>query len=434
MLWLTSSESSGSDMNAPFYKFGLFGDEASFILAFLIGIGFGFFLERAGFGSSRKLAAQFYFRDLSVLKVMFTAIITAMTGLYVFSRLGFVDLSLVYLVPTFLVPQIVGGLLLGVGFVIGGYCPGTSCVSAATGRIDGIVYLAGMIAGLLGFAEIYPHVATLAQITSMGQITLPKLFNLPYGLLVFAVVLMAIGAFAAGEWAEKKFGGKEPDPNASLIGSSRKVTPVRALALGLVAVGLFAAFAGNPYRGSRAIIDTKDLSVRVGKGADAIQPVQLADWIIQSKNDYRLIDLRGDSEYAAYHIPTAESVPLASMTPDFALHNEKLILYSDDGMEAAKAWFLLEAQGFRSVYVVDGGVQRWRETVLFPRKSAEVSSPAFERQVQIARFFGGAPQAEGANPPVATASVMPKIVAPLPPAMTDTRTAAPHPRKKKEGC
>ena len=104
-------------MNAPFYKFGLFGDEASFILAFVIGIGFGFFLERAGFGSGRKLAAQFYLRDLSVLKVMFTAIITAMTGLYLLSRFGMVDLSLVYLGPTFLVPQIVGGLLLGFGFV-----------------------------------------------------------------------------------------------------------------------------------------------------------------------------------------------------------------------------------------------------------------------------------------------------------------------------
>jgi rhodanese-related sulfurtransferase len=421
-------------MTAPFYKFGLFGDEASFILAFLIGIGFGFFLERAGFGSSRKLAAQFYFRDLSVLKVMFTAIITAMTGLYVFSRLGIVDLSLVYLVPTFLVPQIVGGLLLGVGFVIGGYCPGTSCVSAATGRVDGIVYVAGMIAGLLGFAEIYPHVASFTHMTSMGQITLPKLFNLPYGLLVFAVVLMAIGAFAAGEWAEKKFGGKEPDPNGSLIGSSRKVTPVRALALGLAAVGIFAAFAGDPYRGSRATIDTKDLSVRIDKGTDVIQPAQIADWIIQSKNDYRLIDLRKDREYAAYHIPTAVNFPLATITPEFAAHNEKLILYSDDGVEAAKAWFLLEAQGFKSVYVVDGGVQRWRETVLFPRKSAEISGAGFERQVQVARFFGGAPQAEGVSVPTATASPMPKIVATPLPAMPESRTAAAQPRKKKEGC
>ena len=130
-------------MNAPFYKFGLFGDEASFIIAFVIGIGFGFFLERAGFGSGRKLAAQFYLRDLSVLKVMFTAIITAMTGLYLLSRLGLVDLSLVYLVPTFLVPQIVGGLLLGFGFVIGGYCPVAplatpSAISSKRSRSSGV--------------------------------------------------------------------------------------------------------------------------------------------------------------------------------------------------------------------------------------------------------------------------------------------------------
>ena len=221
-------------MSAPFFKFGMFGDEASFVVAFVIGIGFGFFLERAGFGSGRKLAAQFYLRDMSVLKVMFTAIITAMTGLYLLSRLGVVDLSLVYLVPTFLVPQIVGGLLLGIGFTIGGYCPGTSCVSAVTGRIDGMVYVLGMIAGLVGFAEFYPYLQGFANSTPMGQITLPKLFDLPYGLLVFAVVLMAIGAFMFAEWAEKKFGGKEPDPEGSLIAKTRRLTPVRVLALGLL--------------------------------------------------------------------------------------------------------------------------------------------------------------------------------------------------------
>ena len=154
-----------------------------------------------------------------------------------------VDLSLVYLVPTFLVPQIVGGLLLGFGFVIGGYCPGTSCVAAVTGRIDGMVYVAGMIAGLLGFAEFYPYIQNLVTITPMGQITLPRLFNLPYGLLVFAVVLMALGAFMAGEWAEIKFGGKKPDPKGSLIGRPWRFTPVRVLAMSLLAAaGFVAAF------------------------------------------------------------------------------------------------------------------------------------------------------------------------------------------------
>jgi len=422
-------------MNAPFYKFGFFGDEASLIIAFFIGIGFGFFLERAGFGSARKLAAQFYLRDLSVLKVMFTAIITAMTGVYMLARLGVLDLSLVYLVPTFLIPQIVGGLLLGIGFVIGGYCPGTSCVSAATGRIDGMVYVAGMLAGLVGFAEVYPFIVNFANTTAMGQITLPKLFNLPYGLLVFAVVLMAIGAFAAGEWAEKKFGGKQPDPEGALIGASRRLTPVRALALGLAAVGLCAAFAGDPYRGNHTSIDTKDLAIRVGKGVDLIEPMQLADWIIQDKNDFRLVDLRAANDYNIYHIPSAEDLPLASLTPDFAVHNENIVLCSDDSLEAAKAWFLLEAQGFKSVYVLNGGLQGWKDFVLFPTKPMGASDAAFERQAQVAKFFGGSVQVAGSASATAVAATptpaLPKVVAPALPALSNTGT---QPRKKKEGC
>ena len=425
-------------MNAPFYKFGLFGDEASFIIAFVIGIGFGFFLERAGFGSGRKLAAQFYLRDLSVLKVMFTAIITAMTGLYFLSRLGMVDLSLVYLVPTFLVPQIVGGLLLGFGFVIGGYCPGTSCVSAVTGRIDGMVYVAGMIAGLLGFAEVYPYVQNLVTITPMGQITLPQLFNLPYGLLVFAVVLMALGAFMAGEWAEKRFGGKEPDPKGSLIGQPLRFTPVRELALGLLAFGLVAAVGGDPYRGSHTTIDTKDLALRAAKGADSIQATDLANWIIQGRNDYKLVDLRAEKDFAAYHIPSAENVPLASLTPDFAAHNEKIILCSDSGTEAAKAWFLLEAQGYRFVYSLDGGMRAWQDTVLFPKKSTGTDEAVSEKQAQVARYFGGAQQAEGAAASMAPAPLLPTPVTQVPqtaPVTTGTKPqAGPPARKKKEGC
>ena len=424
-------------MNAPFYKFGLFGDEASFIIAFVIGIGFGFFLERAGFGSGRKLAAQFYLRDLSVLKVMFTAIITAMTGLYLLSRFGMVDLSLVYLVPTFLVPQIVGGLLLGFGFVIGGYCPGTSCVSAVTGRIDGMVYVAGMIAGLVGFAELYPHLQNFVNMTPMGQITLPQLFNLPYGLLVFAVVLMAVGAFMGGEWAEKKFGGKQSDPDGALTGKPWRLTSVRILTIGLLAVGLVAAVSGDPYRGSHATIDSKDLELRAAKGADSIQAAELANWIIQGRDDYKLVDLRAEKDFAAYHIPGAENLPLASLTPDFAAHNEKIILCSDNGTEAAKAWFLLEAQGYRFVYSLDGGMRAWQDIVLFPKKAAGVDAAKSDEQAQVAKYFGGAQLAEGAASAVA-APVLPTPVAPVreaAPATTGGRPLGGAPvRKKKEGC
>ncbi len=199
-------------MIAPFYKFGLFGDYTSLILAFVIGIGFGFFLERAGFGSGRKLAAQFYFTDLTVFKVMFTAIVTAMAGIFYLSWIGFLDLSLVYVSDTYLLPQVAGGLILGVGFVVGGYCPGTSAVSASTGRIDGAVYILGMLAGLAVFAEFFPLLEGFYRSTPMGRITLPELFHLPYGLVVFLVIIMAIGGFAGGTRVEKAMAARKGAP------------------------------------------------------------------------------------------------------------------------------------------------------------------------------------------------------------------------------
>ena len=108
-------------MNTPLFKYGAFGDETSLVVAFVIGIGFGFFLERAGFGSARKLVSQFYLNDLAVFKVMFTAIVTAMVGIVVLNRVGFLDVEQLPLIGTYLVPMIVGGLILGVGFVVGGY-------------------------------------------------------------------------------------------------------------------------------------------------------------------------------------------------------------------------------------------------------------------------------------------------------------------------
>jgi hypothetical protein len=192
-------------MNAPFYKFGAFGDEASLLVAFAIGIGFGWFLERAGFGSARKLVSQFYLDDLAVFKVMFTAIVTAMLGVFYLAWMGVLDLSLVYLTPTHLWPQIAGGLLLGVGFVIGGYCPGTSMVAAVTGRIDGMLFVVGVIAGVFAFGEAYPLLRGFFTSGAMGTVTLPGLLHLPYGLVVLLVVLMALGGFAGAEWVERRF-------------------------------------------------------------------------------------------------------------------------------------------------------------------------------------------------------------------------------------
>ena len=190
------------DVNAPFYQFGFVGENASLLIALAIGLGFGFTLERAGFGSGRKLAAQFYLTDLTVFKVMFTAIITAMTGLYLLSAVGLLDLSLIYHLPTYLVPQLVGGLIFGLGFIVGGYCPGTSCVAASTGKIDGLVLVAGMMTGIWVFVESYPFLEGFVNSTPMGALDLPQVLGLPYGAVVMIVVAMALGGFFLAERIE----------------------------------------------------------------------------------------------------------------------------------------------------------------------------------------------------------------------------------------
>src|SRR5688572_1952067 len=142
-------------MRMPFFEFGAFSETGSRTAAVLVGVAFGWCLERAGLGNARKLAGQFYLTDLTVLKVMFSAIVTAMLGAFWLARLGVLDLSRVYVPETYLLPQLVGGLVFGVGFAVGGLCPGTSCVAAAAGRGDGLALVLGMFAGVLGAGALF---------------------------------------------------------------------------------------------------------------------------------------------------------------------------------------------------------------------------------------------------------------------------------------
>ena len=195
----------------PLYKFELFGHFCSLILALVIGFWFGFLLERAGFGSPRKLTSIFYLRDFAVLKVMFTTIVVAMLGLLYFSLFGWIDLKRVFILPNTLWPQIVGGILLGIGFVMGGYCPTTSIVGAVSGKLDGLIFILGMMFGVFIFAESFPAFTGFYNSGSMGVVRLPQVLHLHSGVIAFLVCLVALGAFWLGEKAEQRFGGGEPE-------------------------------------------------------------------------------------------------------------------------------------------------------------------------------------------------------------------------------
>lgn len=177
---------------------------SSLALALLIGIGFGWALERAGLGNARKLAAQFYLIEFTVFKVMFSALVTAMLGVFWLGRLGLVDIASIYVPETFLAPQLVGGLIFGVGFVVCGLCPGTSCVAAATGRIDGLATMGGMFTGVLGTGLVFSRIAGFYDSTARGAFTLPQLLGLPYAVVVALVVLMALAGFSVAERLERR--------------------------------------------------------------------------------------------------------------------------------------------------------------------------------------------------------------------------------------
>jgi uncharacterized membrane protein YedE/YeeE len=163
--------------------------------AFAIGIAFGACLERAGLGSARKLMGQFDLTDLAVFKVMFSAIVTAMLGLFWLSRLGVLDMQKLYLPDTFLLPQLIGGALFGVGFAVAGLCPGTSCVAAATGRLDGVGVMLGMFAGVLGTGAALPSLQRFYLATARGGLTLPRLLGIPEGVVILVIVGVALVAF-----------------------------------------------------------------------------------------------------------------------------------------------------------------------------------------------------------------------------------------------
>ncbi len=196
-------------MFTPLYKYGYFGLEISFVIAFIIGLLFGFVLERAGFSSSRKLAGQFYLRDNTVLKVMFTAIVVAMVGMLYLNWAEIFDITRLYLNPTYLWPQFVGGIIMGAGFVIGGYCPGTSLVASAIGKIDAMFYVLGSLLGMLIFGEVYPLFQEFTVSGAMGQVTLSDWLHLRPGLIAFFIILFALGMFWGADLLEKKFAHEE---------------------------------------------------------------------------------------------------------------------------------------------------------------------------------------------------------------------------------
>ncbi len=341
----------------------LISDQLNLVVALLLGIGFGFVLEQAGFSSSRRLAGVFYGYDFTVLRVFFTAAVTAMSGVLLLSALGLLDTDAIYVNPTWLVPAIVGGAIMGVGFILGGYCPGTSVCAAAIGKVDAMFFVGGGLLGVLAFGELFPLYEGFYHSSDLGAITVFQSLGMTQGMFAFALIVVAVGAFAVTSRIEKKV-----DPT----GAPSLQFPVRAhrmAAAGILLLGV--VFLVLPDRKTALVARVSDPGYIAAHPTPTMTVDELAFRIVDNEPNIRIIDLRKADAFAAAALPGSLNAKprdffgkdwIAVLSPR---HMKKVIVADKDQDERA-AVLLLQDLGYENCVALDGGYNAFDQAILHP--------------------------------------------------------------------
>lgn len=378
----------------------------TYVLFAVIGFAFGFTLEMSGFGNSRKLAAQFYFTDLTVLKVMFTAIAVAMTLTFGAVGLGLLDFSQVWVNLTYLPSGILGGLIMGVGFIIGGFCPTTSLASASTGKIDGMFFVGGGFVGAFLFGETERYFTDWYNNAGYyGRLTLMDVFGLPSGVVVLLVILMALFMFWGAEQLERIFGKKD---------LSKEPKQRVYAAVGLFLLALTVVFIGTPStedKYAKATINRTILETEVDGQAQEIQvkystdealaqrlvqitPAELFKTRYDQKVILNMLDVRAEADYNLFHVRGALNIPSAKLklrVPDLlatSAPNAIYVVMSNDETIATEAWKLLTAEGVPNVYILEGGINNW--IAVFGETDPEILPISISDDEQLKYLFPAA--------------------------------------------
>ena len=179
------------------------------VSALICGILFGYVLENAGFGSPLKLTAQFKLSDWSVFKVMFTAIVVAAVGLWLLRAAGLLAPDSVAVPAGLMMASAVGGAMVGAGFAIGGYCPGTSVTGIFSGRIDALVFAVGIVLGTAAYAFAFgPAIQAMKDIGQLAQgDTFTEVYGVPEVVVLGIMGLALVGVFYLGSWFERHGSG-----------------------------------------------------------------------------------------------------------------------------------------------------------------------------------------------------------------------------------
>jgi uncharacterized protein len=348
---------------APYDLVATYGDVGTYVVYLLLGVGFGASLELSGFGDSRKLAAQFYFKDMTVLKVMFTAIIVAAVLIFLSSALGLLEFDRVWVNPTYLWPGIIGGLIMGVGFIVGGFCPGTSLVAASTLKIDGIFFATGVAVGIFAFGESVAGFSSFWQSSYMGRFTIPDWLGVSYGTATILLVLMALTMFYGGEIAERFFGQKMAWQDISLLPQSRAKVAASA---GLMSLAFVVALIGQPTVTQKWARLAETENPKLENRDYYAHPGEVSELKGDASLYVNILDVRSDRDYNLFHIMNSTHTNFEELQSSAFVNelknapgNSVTFVVSNDDVDATKAWKMLKAQGIGNLYMVDGGINNW---------------------------------------------------------------------------
>ena len=333
----------------------LLGHWEAYGVFLIIGIAFGIVLELSGFANSKMLAAQFYFKDMTVFKVMFTSILVATVLIFLTTSLGWLDYNLIFVPPTYLWPGIVGGLVMGVGFIIGGFCPGTSLVAAGTGKIDGIVFVLGVFFGIFLFGETVGEYESFWYSSDYGRYTLQDWLGLDAGVVVLGIVILAILAFWGSEYLEQVFGNKP---------MSEAPQWRYYAAGGLVLVAAAVMLIGQPDTERRWSWIEEERTAQLENREVQIHPGEFLALSTDKKIRVVVLDVRDEADYNIFHLNQARHVPmdeLENVIPELRLEppNTVFFVVSNDETRATKAWKTLVAESVPNAYILEGGINNW---------------------------------------------------------------------------
>ena len=355
---------------APFPIIELFGKFGGYAIYLFIGIGFGAVLEMAGFANSPKLAAQFYFKDMPVLKVMFTGIITAMVLVFLASGLGWLDYDALWVNPTYLWPGIVGGLIMGAGFIIGGFCPGTSIVALGVLKIDGLFFALGATVGIFLFGETVSLFEGFWNSSFYGRFTLQDWLGLPVGVVVVGVVLMALFMFWGGEQLERIFGKRDlsRDPKLRYAG-----------AVAFVGIAAVVLLVGHPTTEDKWNYIAEEKQPLLDNREVYIHPGELLQLMYDDTRNLVMLDVRDEEDYNLFHIRdarrvTMEDLHMTALELQNLPLNTVIVAMCNNEVRSTTAWKHLVAEKTPNVYILQGGLNYWLD--VFKHHQAQAEPPA----------------------------------------------------------